>query len=143
MFDDAAEQVQRLGGIGDLLEDKLEHLHQMLKTFGERTNRTKNKVEQAESHFKIEVKNNNKEIRALITKMKQESKWGFKKRRVDSSAKGVQAKLERGNSQIEMPAAVEEKPYTRIFFMKMKRLDKLGSSSGSWNYSATMIIYEQ
>jgi hypothetical protein len=25
----AAEQVQRLGGIGDLLEDELEHLHQM------------------------------------------------------------------------------------------------------------------
>jgi hypothetical protein len=127
VFDDAAEQVQRLGGIGDLLEDKLEHLHQMLKTFSDRTNRTKNKVEQAESHLKIEVKNNNKEIRALITKMKQESKWEFKKRRVDSSAKGVQAKLERGNSRIEMPAAVEEKPYTRIIFYENEKARQVGN----------------
>jgi hypothetical protein len=35
----AAEHVQCLGGIGDLLEDELEHLHQMSKKISERTSR--------------------------------------------------------------------------------------------------------
>jgi hypothetical protein len=68
-----SEQVQRLGGIGDLLEDELEHLNQMSKK-NDRTNRIKNKVQQAESHFKIEVKINNKEIRAVKSKVKLETK---------------------------------------------------------------------
>jgi len=110
----AAEQVQCLGGIGDLLEDELEHLHQMSKKISERTSRIKNKVQQAESHSKIEAKINNKEIRAAKSKVKLETKREFKKRRVDSFARGVQAKLERDSSRIETLAAVEEKPYSRI-----------------------------
>jgi hypothetical protein len=67
----AAEQVQRLGGI---------------------------EVKQVESHSKIEVKLNNKEIRALTTKVKIKSKQEFKNRMVDSFTKGFQAKMERDNS---------------------------------------------
>ena len=71
-------------------------------------------MQQAESHSKIEAKINNKEIRTLASKVKLESKREFKKRRVDSFARGVQAKLERDSSQIKTLAAIEEKPYSRI-----------------------------
>jgi hypothetical protein len=39
----AAEQVERLQGVGDLLEDDLEHLHQMSKKIADGTNRIKKK----------------------------------------------------------------------------------------------------
>jgi hypothetical protein len=124
----AAEQVQRLGGIGDLLEDELEHLHQMSKKISDRTNRIKNKVQQAESHSKIEAKINNKEIRAMASTVKLGSRREFKKRRVDSIARGAEAKLERDSSRIETLATIEEKPYSRIISFyeneKTKQLEK-------------------
>ena len=40
----AVEQVERLQGIGDLLEDDLEHLHQMSKKIADQTNRIKKKI---------------------------------------------------------------------------------------------------
>ncbi len=71
-------------------------------------------MQQTKSHSKIEAKIKNKDIRTLAGKVKLESKWEFKKRRVDSFARGVQAKLERDSSQIKTLAAIEEKPYSRI-----------------------------
>ncbi len=58
----AVEQVERLKGIGDLLEDDLEHLHQMSKKITDRTSRIKNKHHQARSHSQMEAKLNNTEI---------------------------------------------------------------------------------
>jgi hypothetical protein len=56
----AAEQINRLGGIGDRLEDDLEHLHQTSKKISHRTSKIKNKIQQAESHSKMEIMLNNK-----------------------------------------------------------------------------------
>jgi hypothetical protein len=50
-------------------------------------------VHQAEAHSKIEAKINNKEIRAIARKVNLESKLEVKKRRVDSFARGAQAKI--------------------------------------------------
>jgi hypothetical protein len=57
-----------------LLEDELEHLYHMSKKINDRTNRIKNKMQLAESHSKIEAKINNKEIRAMVSKVKLESR---------------------------------------------------------------------
>ena len=110
----AAEQMKRLGGMGDLLEDDLEHLHQTSKKISDRTSKIKNKIQQAESHSKMEAKLNNKEIKAVTNKVKWESKREFKKRRVDGIARGLQAKVERDQSRLETLSVVEEKPYARI-----------------------------
>ncbi len=48
----AVEQMKRLGGVGDLLEDDLEPLHQTSKKNSDRTTKIKNKIQQAESHSK-------------------------------------------------------------------------------------------
>ncbi len=46
----ASNQVELLGGIGDMLENDLEHLHQISKKISDRTSRIKNKHQQALSH---------------------------------------------------------------------------------------------
>jgi hypothetical protein len=124
----AAEQMKRLGGIGDLLEDDLENLHQTSQKISDRTSKIKNKIQQAESHSKIEAKLNNNEIIAVKNKVKHESKQEFKKRRVDGIARGLQAKVERDHSWLETLSAVEEKPYTRkISFYNNKRSKQMES----------------
>ncbi len=61
MLAHAADQVEHLGGIGDILEDDLEHLHQVSKKTTDWTSKIKNITKQALSHPKIEAKlNNNK-----------------------------------------------------------------------------------
>jgi hypothetical protein len=52
MLAHAADQMECLGGIGDMIKDDLEHLHQGMKTT----------TQQALSHSKIESKLQNQEI---------------------------------------------------------------------------------
>jgi hypothetical protein len=70
----AMQQAERIGGIGDLLEDDLEHLHQISKKITDQTSRIKNKMQQARSHSQMEVKLNNREIMARTIESKDESK---------------------------------------------------------------------
>jgi hypothetical protein len=70
----AAEQAERLGGIGDLLEDDLEQLHQISKKITDRTSRIKNKAQQERSHLQMEAKLNNREIIARTTESKAKTK---------------------------------------------------------------------
>ncbi len=58
----AANQVELLGGIVDMLEDNLEHLHQVSKKNNDRTSRVKNKHQQALSDSQMETKLQNIEI---------------------------------------------------------------------------------
>jgi hypothetical protein len=56
----AADQADVFGGINDMLEDDLEHLHQISKKISDRTSRIKNKHQQALSHSQMEAKLQNK-----------------------------------------------------------------------------------
>jgi hypothetical protein len=62
MLAHAADQVEHLGGLGNMLEDDLEHLHQVSTRITDRTSKIKNITKQALSHSKIEAKLNNKEL---------------------------------------------------------------------------------
>ena len=64
----AFQQMQRLNGFRDLLEDDLEHLHQISRTVSDSTCRIKSKVQQAVTHSKLEAKFNNKDIKSAISK---------------------------------------------------------------------------
>jgi len=68
------QQAERIGGIGDLLEDDLEHLHQILKKITDQPSRIKNKMQQARSHSQMEAKVNNSKIMARTIESKDESK---------------------------------------------------------------------
>ena len=106
----AVDQVERFGGIGDMLEDDLEHLHQQSKKNSDRTSRIKNKVQQAISHSKMEAKLQNKEIIQKTLESRADSMRTFKKRRTDSK---VEAKIERDLARMEKVAEVEAKPHTK------------------------------
>jgi hypothetical protein len=97
----AFQQMKRLGGFGDLLEDDLEHLHQMSKAISDRTSRIKNKQQQAFSHSKIEAKLNNKDIKAVIQQVEVETKRVLKKRPLDSISKSDMAKIERDSNRMD------------------------------------------
>jgi hypothetical protein len=101
MLSHAADQVELLGSIGDMLEDDVEHLHQMLQKISYRTSRIKNVAQQAFFHSKMEAKVNNKEIVDKTNESQLHSKRTFKKARTGSSERSAQAKLERDSNRIE------------------------------------------
>ncbi len=51
----AMDQMKELEGIGDMLEDDVEHIHQIAARIESRTSRMKNKTQQAFVHSKIEA----------------------------------------------------------------------------------------
>jgi hypothetical protein len=102
--------VELFRGIGDMLEDDLEHPHQQSKKITDRTSQIKNKVQQAISHSKMEAKLQNKEIIQKTLESRVDSMRTFKKRRTDSK---VEAKIERDLARMEKVAEVEAKPHTK------------------------------
>ena len=126
----AVEQVERLKGIGDLLEDDLEHLHQMSKKITDRTSRIKNKNQQARSHSQMEAKLYNAEIITRTQQSQAESKRVYKRKRVDAVQRAVIAKKERDEHRMETILTVEENPYSRmISFYESEKANLLNSSS--------------
>jgi hypothetical protein len=103
----AADQVELLGGIGDMLKDDLEHLHQVSKKITDWTSKIKNITQQTLSYSKIEAKLNNKEIIEKTKKSQLGSKRTFKKPRVDAFQRAAQSKIERDGKRIETLADVE------------------------------------
>jgi hypothetical protein len=70
----AIQQVKQLEGIGDVLVDDLDHLHQTSTKITSCVSRMKNKDQQAFVHSKIEVKHNNIEVNEQIQNSKQSAK---------------------------------------------------------------------
>ena len=103
-----------LGGFGDLLEDDLEHLHQMSKAISDRTSRIKNKQQQAFSHSIIEAKLNNKDIKAIIQQVEEDTKRVFKKRPIDTISKSDMAKIERDSNRMDTLVEVERKEHNKL-----------------------------
>lgn len=114
MLAHVVDQVESLNGIGDMLEDDLEHLHQVSKRIMDRTSKIKDVTKQAFAHSKIEAKHNNKEIIAKTRASQLSSKRQFKKPRIDAAERAAQAKNERDTKRFETLAEVEQQPYTRL-----------------------------
>ena len=114
-----------------MLEDDLEHLHQISKKIQDRTCRIKNMAQQALSHSQMEAKFNNKDIFEKTRESQLSSKRVYKKARTGSIERAAQAKIERDNSRIETLVEVEEKPYSRLVsFYENEKANLLSSSGG-------------
>ena len=85
----ALDQMKRLKGIGDMLEDDIEHMHQISARIESRTNRIKNKPQQPLVYSQIEHIQNSQEIKVKIASSQQNSQRKFKRRNdeLDSSLK--------------------------------------------------------
>jgi hypothetical protein len=78
----------------------------------------------------MEAKLNNCEVIVRTTESKVKSKREFKKQRVDTFARGAQAKVERDISQIETLTSVEENPYARmVSYYESEKANFLNSSA--------------
>jgi uncharacterized protein YoxC len=74
----AVEQVEQVKGIGDFLEDDLEHFHQTSKKITNQTSKIKNKDQQARSHSQMEAKLHNTEIITRTPESQAKSKRAYK-----------------------------------------------------------------
>ncbi len=70
----AFQQMKKLGGHGDFLEDDLEWLDQMINDTSEYTSNIKNKEQQTYSNSKFVAKLNKKDIQVAIWKVDVDSK---------------------------------------------------------------------
>ena len=109
----ALEQMKRLNGIGDILEDDIEHMHQTSARIEFRMSRIKNKSQQALVHSRIEHVQNSHAIKAKLEMSQKESKRNFKNRNddLDSGLKKKKMKLERDSSRLETLDLVGTKPH--------------------------------
>ena len=106
----AVQQMKRFEGIGDMLEDDVERIHQIATKIESRVTRIKNKNMQALAHSKIEAVQNNYDVKERIKESKLKSKRNFKKRKSDEAiTKAAKAKVERDYSRLESLESIEEK----------------------------------
>jgi hypothetical protein len=112
----AIEQVRRFQGIGDILEDDLEHLHQTAARIYSCIGRIKDKTQLAFSHSKMEAKRNSIEIQEKIGEVQQARKRKFKNRNMDLDAgrRAVKMKQERDSSRMETLKDIHQQPDEKL-----------------------------
>ncbi len=76
----ALEQMKLLGGIGDTLEDDIEHMHQISARFEAWMNWMKNDKQQAFTHSKMEAIQSHQEATTKIEEVKLESERNLYKK---------------------------------------------------------------
>jgi hypothetical protein len=118
----ALEQMRECQGIGDMLEDDVEHIHQIAARIEARTSRMKDKGRQAFVHSKIEAIQNSQEIKAKLVASQEYSKRKFKKRNpeLDSGLRNTKLKLERDCSRLQTLQLLQEKPDSSLPSIKFK-----------------------
>ena len=110
------EHMQRFGGIGDTLEDDVEHLHQMSARIESRVTRMKNKGQQAFVHSKIEVIQNCASVKQKIEESKMAAKHVIIKRNLDQCAvaRAKKAKLERDQERADTLASLDHHNHSQV-----------------------------
>jgi hypothetical protein len=105
------DQMREFQGIRDMLEDDVEHIHQLVAKIEAWTSRMKDKARQAIVHSKIEAIQNSHEIKAKLAASKEQAKQNFKKRNMDldSEQRKTKLKIERDSSRPETLQLLQEK----------------------------------
>jgi hypothetical protein len=118
----ALDQMKQLQGIGDMLEDDVEHIHQMAARIETWTSRRTNKALEPFIHSKIETIQNCQQIKGKIELSQQNAKWAFKKRTPEAvvELKNAKLKVERYQMQIEILQHIEAKPHSNLNPLKFK-----------------------
>jgi len=118
----ALDQIKECQGIGDMLEDDVEHIHQIAAKIEARITRMKDKTRQAFVHSKIEAIQNSQEIKAKVTESQQNAKRKFKKRNqeLDSEQRNIKLKVERDSNRMETLKRLQDKPDSVLPTMKFK-----------------------
>jgi hypothetical protein len=110
------EHMRRFGGIGDTLEDDVEHMHQISARIESRVSRMKNKGQQAYVHSKIEVIQNCAMVKDKIEESRAAAKRVTKNRNPEVCAltRAKKAKVERDQGRAETLASLEVNNHSEI-----------------------------
>ena len=108
--------MQRFGGIGDTLEDDVEHMHQMAARIESRVSRMKNKGQQPFVHSKIEVVQNCASVKEKIEESKVAAKRTMKNRNAELCAvtRAKKAKVERDEERAQTLASLENHNHSQV-----------------------------
>jgi hypothetical protein len=112
----AIHQMRSFDGIGDTLEDDVEHMHQISARIEARVSRMKDKDKQALVHSKMEAIQFNVEVTEKIELSKISSKRAFKKRKPElcAAARSQKLKMERDDIRNETLLLVDQKPHAQL-----------------------------
>jgi hypothetical protein len=104
------------GGIGDILEDDVEMMHQVAGRFEHRTARLKSSNKRALVHAKMEAVSNNKDVIQHVERSCKHSKRQFKNRNTELSKehKAKQNKIDRDEQRMETAKEIEGKPFAKL-----------------------------
>jgi hypothetical protein len=96
----AMEQMKHCQGIGDMLEDNVEHMHQLAARIESCSSRMTNNALKLFIHLKVEAIQKCQEVKGKIELSRQHAKWAFKKRNpeVVSVLKNAKLKTERSDA---------------------------------------------
>jgi hypothetical protein len=112
----AIHQMRLFEGIGETLEDDVEHMHQISAWIEAWVSRMKDKDKQALVHSKMEAIQFNVEVTEKIEQCKMSSICDFKKRNPELCAvsRAVKLKKEREDFQAETLLLLEQKPHAQL-----------------------------
>jgi hypothetical protein len=121
------EHMHCFEGIGDTLEDHIEHMHQMSARIEARISRMKNKNQQAFVHSKIEVVQNCALVQEKIAQSQAASKCVMKRRNPEACVitKGKRAKEERDKGRAETLASLDSHRLNEIKSFHDKKKSEL------------------
>jgi len=114
--------MSRLQGIGDMLEDDVEHIHQMAARIEMQTSRMNNKALKPFIHSKVEAIQNSHAIKEKITESQHNAKRAFKKRNPVTVPleKNAKLKTERDKMRNEKMQNLEKKTHSNLDPIKFK-----------------------
>jgi hypothetical protein len=112
----ALKQMQKFGGIGDILEDDVEKMHQIAGRFEHRTARIKNPNKRALVHAQMEARTHNKHVQHHAAESQKKAKRKFKNRNISKSKdhKTKRMKKERDEQRIATADALHLKPLPKL-----------------------------
>ena len=127
----AIHQMRCFEGIGDTLEDDVEHMHQISARIEARVSRMKDKDKQALVHSKMEAIQFNAEVTDHIEQSKQLAKRSFKKRNPEicAATRAVKLKKERDESRVETLILLDQKPHAQLISIYDKKKSRVVGKS--------------
>ena len=111
----ALEQFQLFQGIGDTLEDDIEHMHQISARIESRVSRMKNKEQQAFVHSRMEAIESNVEVIAKIEERKVEAKRKIKSATLEGAEiRAKRLKKERDDRRVQAAISIQQTSYAKL-----------------------------
>jgi hypothetical protein len=128
----ATKQMQKFEGIGDLLEDDVEKMHQIAGNFEARSSRLNSATGRAVAQSKMEAISHNNLVQQQMQHSQQLSKRKLDVNNSDTKKERIKvSKTERDQKRVEVVPEIENKPFPKLItaYEKLKEDIKKSNSN--------------